>query len=56
MDNDFANFDEIVRSQHEEMDRQVWIYSSEYRKMTSDLECMLPDDELNSATAVLGGT
>ena len=23
MDNDFANFDELVRSQHEEMDRQV---------------------------------
>ena len=32
MDNDFANFDDLVRSQHEEMDRQVWNYSSECRK------------------------
>ena len=28
MDNDFANFDELVRSQHEEMDRQVLDYST----------------------------
>ena len=35
MDNDFANFDELVRSQHEEMDRQVWRYSTQNKKEMS---------------------
>ena len=37
MDKDFANFDEIVRSQHEEMDRQVQNFTEVFPEKGWDL-------------------